>query len=49
VDVEVLIVDHVFSALPSPPFTEDVIQVLAKQVYQHVWQQSAAGHFGVAE
>ncbi len=47
-DVEVLILDHIFSALPSPPFTEGEKQVLAKQVYQHVWQQSASGHFGLA-
>jgi type I restriction enzyme R subunit len=44
-DVEVLILDHVFSALPSPPFTDDEKQSAAKQVYQHVWQQSAAGSF----
>ncbi len=47
-DVEVLILDHLFSALPSPPFTEDEKQVVAKQVYQHVWQQSASGQFGAA-
>ena len=47
-DVEVLILDHLFSALPSPPFTEAEKQAMAKQVYQHVWQQSASGHFGVA-
>jgi len=47
-DVEVLILDHVFSALPSPPFTEREKQAVAKQVYQHVWQQSASGHFGHA-
>jgi type I restriction enzyme, R subunit len=44
----VLILDHVFSELPSPPFTDDEKQTVAKQVYQHIWQQSASGHFGVA-
>ena len=47
-DVEVLILDHVFATLPSPPFTEDEIQAVAKQVYQHVLQQSVSGHFGAA-
>ena len=45
-EVEVLISDHVFFELPSPPFTDDEKQSMAKQVYQHVWQQSASGHFG---
>jgi type I restriction enzyme R subunit len=47
-DVEVLILDHLFSALPSPSFSDDEKQSVAKQVYQHVWQQSASGHFGAA-
>ena len=47
-EVEVLISDHVFFELPSPPFTDDEKQSMAKQVYQHVWQQSASGNFGVA-
>ena len=47
-DVEVLILDHLFTSLPSPPFTDDEKQTVAKQVYQHVWQQSASGHFGAA-
>lgn len=47
-DVEVLILDHLFTELPSPPFTDDEKQTAAKQVYQHVWQQSASGHFGIA-
>ena len=47
-DVEVLILDHLFTALPSPPFTDDEKQTAAKQVYQHVWQQSASGNFGAA-
>lgn len=45
-EVEVFILDHVFSALPSPPFTDGEKQEAAKQIYQHVWQQSASGHFG---
>lgn len=44
-EVEVLILDSLFSALPTPPFTDDDKQAAAKQVYQHIWQQSASGAF----
>jgi len=47
-EVEVSILDHVFDELPTPPFTEDEKQVVAKRVYQHIWQQSAGGSFGAA-
>jgi type I restriction enzyme R subunit len=47
-EVEVRILDHLFQALPTPPFTADEKQLAAKRVYQHVWQQSAAGSFGAA-
>jgi type I restriction enzyme R subunit len=43
-EVQVSIPDHVFEELPTPPFTEDEKQVVAKRVYQHVWQQSAGGN-----
>lgn len=43
-----MILDHVFTALPSPPFTEAEKQTLAKQVYLHVWQQCETGNFGEA-
>lgn len=44
-EVEVLILDHVFQVLPTPPFTADEKQAVAQRVYQHVWHQSAAGTF----
>ena len=44
-EVEVLILDHIFSALPTPPFTEDEKHLVSKRVYQHVWQQCTSGHF----
>jgi len=47
-EVEVGILDHVFEALPTPPFTPDEKQDVAKRVYQHIWQQSAAGTTGSA-
>jgi type I restriction enzyme R subunit len=40
-EVEVFILDQLFGALPTPPFTPDDKQALAKRVYQHIWQQSA--------
>jgi type I restriction enzyme, R subunit len=42
-EVEVLILDYLFQALPTPPFSEKEKQDAAKQVYQHVWQQGADG------
>jgi type I restriction enzyme, R subunit len=45
-EVEVKILDHLFETLPSPPFTDEDKQLAAKRVYQHIWQQSAAGTSG---
>ena len=45
-EVEVRILDHLFEALPTPPFTDDDKQLAAKRVYQHIWQQSAAETYG---
>ena len=44
-EVEVFILDNLFAALPTPPFTTEEKEALAKRVYQHVWQLSAAGTF----
>ncbi len=44
-EVEVFILDHVYQALPDPPYTEDDKRAAAALVYRHVWQQSAAGLF----
>ncbi len=40
-EVEVFILDRLYGVLPTPPFTPDDKQALAKSVYQHIWQQSA--------
>ena len=45
-EVEVLILDNLFSALPTPPFTTEEKESRAKGVYNYVWQQTASGHFG---
>ncbi len=39
-EVETFILDHVFQELPTPPFSDDEKQTIAKLVYEHVWQQS---------
>jgi type I restriction enzyme R subunit len=47
-EVEVFILDHVFQALPTPPFTDDEKQAIAKLAYQHIWQQSVEASFAAA-
>ena len=47
-EVETMILDQLFVALPSPPFTEADKQAAARQVYQLVWQQSASGSLQTA-
>ncbi|MDZ4252072.1 MAG: hypothetical protein U1A72_05805 [Sulfuritalea sp.] len=45
-EVEVFILDHVYRALPEPPYTAEDKTDVAKLVYRHIWQQSASGLFG---
>ena len=47
-DVQVFILDEVFTSLPTPPFTEEEIKAVASEVYDHVWQQAVSGGFAVA-
>jgi type I restriction enzyme R subunit len=47
-EVEVFILDHVFQVLPTPPFTDDEKQAIAKLAYQHIWQQSVGASFAAA-
>ena len=47
-EVEVFILDHVFQVLPTPPFTDDEKQAIAKLTYQHIWQQSVGETFSAA-
>lgn len=44
-EVQVFILDHLFSALPDPPFTDAEKQESANKIYDFVWQQSVAGVF----
>ena len=44
-EVEVFILDHVYQALPEPPYTAEDKKEVAKLVYRHIWPQSASGMF----
>jgi type I restriction enzyme R subunit len=44
-DVEVFILDEVYTKLPTPPFTADEKKLLAANVYAYVWKQAVSGQF----
>ena len=44
-DVEVFILDEVYTSLPTPPFTAEEKKAAAAQIYTHVWQQAVSGGF----
>jgi type I restriction enzyme R subunit len=46
-DVEVFILDEVFTKLPTPLFTEEEKKLVATNVYAHVWQQAMSGSFAM--
>jgi hypothetical protein len=48
VDIEVFILDEVFSKLPTPPFTTEEKKAVAGNVYAHVWQQAMNGELAMA-
>ena len=47
-DVRVFILDEVYMGLPTPPFTDEEKELVASNVYAHVWQQAMAGGFARA-
>ena len=44
-DIEVFILDEVFASLPTPPFSVEEEEQVAKSVYAHIWQQAVRGDF----
>ena len=44
-EVETFILDHVYQALPEPPYTPDDKAQVAQLVYRHIWQQSVQNQF----
>ncbi len=47
-EVETSILDRIFVALPTPPFTSEEKRSLAAGVFGHVWQQAMHGGFAMA-
>jgi type I restriction enzyme, R subunit len=47
-EVETLILDHIYTSLPTPPFTDDDKKLVAENVYAHIWQQAISGGLGAA-
>ncbi len=47
-EVEVLILNRVHASLPVPPFTLEEKQLIAANIYAHVWQQAMSGELGKA-
>jgi len=41
----VFILDKVFAGLPTPPFTAEEKEMVAANVYAHVWQQAMNGTY----
>ena len=46
-EVQVFILDEIFTILPTPPFTQDEMKVVASEIYDHVWQQAVSGNFAM--
>lgn len=44
-DVEVFILDQVYSNLPTPPFSPDEKKLIAANVYAHIWNQAMTGSY----
>ena len=44
-DIKVFILDRIYAALPTPPFDAEEKELIADNVYAHVWQQAVAGTF----
>jgi type I restriction enzyme R subunit len=44
-EVQVFIMDEIYTNLPSPPFTAEENELIASNVYAHVWQQAMSGNF----
>jgi len=44
-EVKSFILDHVFTTIPDPPFSDLDKQAAADRLFQHVWHLSASGGF----
>jgi type I restriction enzyme, R subunit len=46
-EVETFILDHVYQALPDPPYSISDKKQVALQVYQHIWQKSVSTYMPI--
>jgi type I restriction enzyme, R subunit len=46
--VEVVILDEIFTKLPSPLFTTEAKELVAGNAYAHLWQQAMSGGYSRA-
>ena len=47
-EVKRLILDHVFTTLPDPPYSDVEKQAAADRLFEHFWRLSASGGFASA-
>ena len=47
-EIEVFVLDQVYSTLPTPPFSVEEKAEVAQQVYGHIWQQAVRGAYAAA-
>lgn len=47
--VEALILDHVYEHFPEPPFSDQEKQLIAADVYAHIWQQAVSDGFAAVQ
>ena len=47
-EVRVTILDELYQALPTPPFSEAEKEAAAEKIYLYIWQQSAQQHFSAS-
>ena len=46
-EMEVFILDEVFTSLPTPPFTLEEKETAASDIYSHIWQQAVRGELAL--
>ena len=46
-EMQVFILDEIFSSLPTPPFSVGEKEAVAGDVYAHIWQQAVSGEIAM--
>ena len=46
-EMQVFILDEIFSSLPTPPFSVGEKEAVASDVYAHIWQQAVSGEIAM--